>query len=69
MADSKPLSDSLSLNLRVGSSDVASVLMGDLLRRIASGEVEVTAVIEGADRQAIEQSLEITYVETKGTKQ
>lgn len=65
----KPLSDTLHMDLRISSDETAAIMMRDLIRKIAAGEVRVLAVTENTDNQGLAQSLEITYVETKGTKQ
>jgi hypothetical protein len=63
------LPDTLSVDMAFQSGDTAIVLMKDLARRIAAGEVKIMAVAESTDMKGMTQALEITYVETTGTKQ
>lgn len=64
----KRLSDTVHIGLKFSCNDTATVMLKDLLRRVAAGQVVVQAVTERSLKNQCDQSLEFTYVDVKGTK-
>ena len=70
MADPrKPLSETIDADIRLVSPDVALTMMQDLARRIKAGTATVTAVSERTGKRELGKTLEVTYIESGGTKQ
>lgn len=64
----KPLSETIDAEIRIKSPDVALTMMHALSRKIRAGEATVTGVFERTGNRELAKTLEISYVDSKGTK-